>query len=157
MKKYEVSLITKQGEKTVKVYIEDNIAKLLDECSEEVKQIYLIEEYKAKLNERKETRWHISLEKSIANGYEYESKTDLPLQEILKAEERESIEKLLKSLTDKQYKVLMLYVYKGWTFETIAKKMDISFQCAHQIYQAAIKKLKKINPTTLKKAGFKGV
>ena len=80
MKKYEVSLITKQGEKTVKVYIEDNTAKLLEQCSEEVKQIYLIEEYKTRNRDRAERRRHISYEELIAKGKEIATKENNSLE-----------------------------------------------------------------------------
>ena len=50
---------------------------------------------------------------------------------------------LLEKLTDKQREVFILHAFEGWTLEKIGKKMGVSFQCVHQIYVAAIKKLKK--------------
>ena len=143
MKKFEIMITTKQGEKKVSVSVDDKTALLLENCSQEVRQAYLESEYKEQLQERAETRRHISLETSIANGHDFISPADSPLDETIKNEESIYVKGLLSKLTDKQYKVFTLYVFEGLTLEKIGKIMGVSFQCVHEIYQAAIKKLKK--------------
>ena len=143
MKKFEIIVTTKQGEKKVSVYVDSETAAMLKECSEEIRLAYLKELYKEQLLERKETRRHVSLEKITANGHDFESQDDSPMDKAIEAEENEYIKSLLDKLTDKQRETFVLHAFEGWTLEKIGKKMGVSFQCVHQFYEAAIKKLKK--------------
>ena len=143
MKKFEITITTKQGEKKVRVYVESETAAMLKNCSEEVRLAYLKEIYKEQLLERKETRRHVSLDKITANGRDFESADKSPTERIIEAEENEYVKALLDKLTDKQREAFILHAFEGWNFEKIGKKMGVSFQCAHQFYEAAIKKLKK--------------
>ena len=143
MKKFEIIITTKQGEKKVKVYLDSETAAILKTCPEEIRIAYLTEEYKAQMLERAETRRHVSLDKVTANGRDFESADKSPTERIIEAEESEYVKSLLDKLTDKQREVFILHAFEGWNFEKIGKKMGVSFQCAHQFYEAAIKKLKK--------------
>ena len=143
MKKFEIIVTTKQGEKKVSVYVDSETAAMLKNCPEEVRLTYLKEIYKEQLLERKETRRHVSLEKITANGHDFESSDKSPTEKIIEAEENEYIKSLLDKLTDKQQEAFILHAFEGWNFEKIGKKMGVSFQCVHQFYEAAIKKLKK--------------
>lgn len=143
MKKFEIIVTTKQGEKKVSVYVDSETAAMLKNCPEEVRLAYLKELYKEQLLERKETRRHVSLEKITANGHDFESSDKSPMETIIEAEESEYVKSLLDKLTDKQREVFVLYVFEGKTFEYIAKKMGRSIATIYEIYNAAIKKLKK--------------
>ena len=72
MKKFEITITTKQGEKKVSVYVDSETAAMLKTCPEEVRLAYLKEIYKEQLLERKETRRHVSLEKITANGHDFD-------------------------------------------------------------------------------------
>ena len=143
MKKFEIIVTTKQGEKKVCVYVDSETAAILKTCPEEIRLTYLKEVYKEQLLERKETRRHVSLEKITANGRDFETSDKSPTEKIIEAEESEYVKSLLEKLTDKQREVFILYVYDGKTFEYIAKKMGRSIPTIFEIYNAAIKKLKK--------------
>jgi len=143
MKKYEVKLETKQGKKTVKVYIEDNTANLLDNCSEEVKQIYLIEEYKARNKDRAERRRHISYEELIAKGKGIATKENNSLEIIIQREENKKLKEALKSLTDKQYRVVWKYVIERKSYREIGKGMGIRWESVREHYRLGIRKLRK--------------
>ena len=143
MKKFEITITTKQGEKKVNVYLDGETAAILKTCPEEIRIAYLTEEYKAQMLERAETRRHVSLDKITANGRDFESADKSPTERIIEAEENEYVKALLDKLTDKQREAFILHAFEGWNFEKIGKKMGVSFQCAHQFYEAAIKKLKK--------------
>lgn len=143
MKKFEIIVTTKQGEKKVCVYVDSETAAILKTCPEEIRITYLKELYKEQLLERKETRRHVSLEKITANGYDFESSDKSPTEKIIEAEESEYVKSLLDKLTDKQREVFILYAFEGWTFEKIAKKMGNSIPTIYEIYNAAQKKLKK--------------
>lgn len=143
MKKFEIIVTTKQGEKKVSVYVESETAAMLKDCSEEIRLAYLKELYKEQLLERKETRRHVSLEKITANGHDFESSDKSPTEKIIEAEENEYIKSLLDKLTDKQREVFILRAFEGWTFEKIGKKIGKSSPTVFGIYNTAIKKLKK--------------
>ena len=143
MKKFEITVTTKQGVKKVSVYVDNEIAAMLKDCPEEIRNMYLQDEYKEQLAERRETRRHISLDKAMANGHDFEASDKSPIEEILQTEANERVKNLLSKLTDKQREVFILHAFEGWTLDKIGKKMGVSFQCVHQIYEAAIKKLKK--------------
>ena len=143
MKKYEVKLETKRGEKKVNVYIEDNTAKLLDECSEEIKQMYLIEEYKSRNRDRAERRRHISYEELIEKGKEIAIKESEPLEKIMKIEENKKLNEAIKSLTDKQYRVVCEYAIERKSYREIGKGMGIRWESVREHYRLGIGKLRK--------------
>ncbi len=147
MKKFEIIVTTKRGTRKVNVSVDSQTVAMLENCTAEVRQTYLEEEYKAQMQERAETRRHISLETSIANGHDFESPTGTPLDELLKSEESGYIKILLDKLTVKQYKVFTLFVFEGISLHKIAEKMGLSVPTVHEIYHAAIKKLKKFLET----------
>ena len=65
MKKLTTKIMDDGDEKEISVFLDDETAKVLEECGdEELKHRYIVEEYKDKLIERRETRRHQSLEKS---------------------------------------------------------------------------------------------
>lgn len=143
MNKFEIIVTKKQGEKKVCVYVDSETAAILKECSEEIRLAYLKELYKEQLLERRETRRHVSLEKITANGHDFELRDKSPTEKIIEAEETAHIKELLDKLTDNQREAFVLHAFEDWTLEKIGKKMGVSFQCVHQFYEAAIKKLKK--------------
>ncbi len=144
MKTFEIMITTEQGkEKTVKVTVDDQTAVALKSCPPDVKQIYLEDVYKEQRQDRKETRRHISLETSIANGHDFESSDDNPMDKLLKKEGNACVKNLLDKLTDRQKEVFTLYVFEGWTFDKIAENFGVSRQRIQQIYGDSIKKLEK--------------
>ena len=63
MKKLTTKIMDNGKEKDIAVFLDDETAKVLEECGdEELKHRYIVEEYKDKLIERRETRRHQSLE-----------------------------------------------------------------------------------------------
>ena len=108
-----------------------------------MKHRYIVEEYKDKLIERRETRRHQSLEKSIESGHEFvDHKADVE-QNLEKKEEIEQLYKALKFLTKKQMYVLRLHVLEQKTFQEISEIMGINLYTVYEHYVTAKKKLKK--------------
>ena len=95
MKKFEITVTTKQGVKKVSVYVDNEIAAMLKDCPEEIRNMYLQDEYKEQLAERRETRRHISLDKAMANGHDFEASDKSPIEEILQTEANERVKNLL--------------------------------------------------------------
>ena len=48
MKKFEITVTTKQGEKKVCVYVDSETALMLKDCPEEIRNIYLQDEFNDK-------------------------------------------------------------------------------------------------------------
>ena len=146
MKKAKVVITTKSGkEKNVEVWIDDETLRLLDECGDErVKDLYLREEYRAQLIERRETRRHQSLEKSIENGHEIQDDGSNIVEFLETKEEITQLYKVLKILTEKQLYVLKLHVLERKTFREISEEMGLNLYTVYEHYTAAKKKVKKI-------------
>ena len=113
--------------------------------------MYLKDEYEEQLHQRKETRRHISLDKSIENGHDFESQEATPIDFVLQEEENERVNKILERLSVRQKEVFVLHALDGWKLKEIGKKMGVSSQRVYQIYQDARKKLKKFLKKPLKK------
>lgn len=145
MKKAKVVITTKSGkEKNVEVWIDDETLRLLGECGDErVKELYLREEYRAQLIERRETRRHQSLEKSIENGHEIQDDGSNIVEFLETKEEITQLYKVLKILTEKQLYVLKLHVLERKTFREISEEMGLNLYTVYEHYTAAKKKLKK--------------
>ena len=135
MKKLTTKIMDNGKEKDIAVFLDDETAKVLEECGdEELKHRYIVEEYKDKLIERRETRRHQSLEKSIEGGHEFvDHKADVE-QNLEKKEEIEQLDKALKFLTKKQMYVLRLHVLEQKPFQEISETMGIKFYSNYEHY-----------------------
>ena len=132
MKKLTTKIMDNGKEKEIAVFLDDETARVLEECGDkELKHGYIVEEYKYQLIERRETRRHQSLEKSIESGHEF---VDHKAEQLYKA---------LKFLTKKQMYVLRLHVLEQKTFQEISEIMGINLYTVYEHYVTAKKKLKK--------------
>lgn len=112
------------------------------EVTEEFAAEYAAMEHRDKLIERKETRRHQSLDKSLEHGWDV---ADPSADVALQAEQDEDKERLyaaLRKLTDKQRAVLLLYIEEGKSFREIGEELGIHKDTVKEHYHAAIKKLK---------------
>ena len=143
MKKFEIEVKTKQGNvKTVKINVDDTTVELLSHCNEEEQRFYLEMEYRMRLNDKKQQRWNISLDKITENGHEFVSLAPTPIEQCIQNEGLEYIEKQMKRLTDKQYRVFVLHAVEGKSLTEIAKIMCIKVPTVHRMYWTAVKILK---------------
>lgn len=118
------------------------------EVTEEFAAEYAAMEHRDKLIERKETRRHQSLDKSLEHGWDI---ADPSADVALQAEQDEDKERLyaaLRKLTDKQRAVLLLYIEEGKSFRDIAKELGLNKDTVREHYLAAIKNLKKFLQNT---------
>ena len=114
------------------------------EVTEEFAAEYAAMEHWDKLIERKETRRHQSLDKSLEHGWDIpDPSVDVALQ-AERNEEKALLSSALKKLTDKQRAVLLLYIEEGLSFREIGEKLGIHKDTAKEHYHAAIKNLRKI-------------
>ena len=113
------------------------------EVTEEFAAEYAAMEHRDKLIERKETRRHQSLDKSLEHGWDVaDPSTDVALQ-AERDEDKALLYSALQRLTDKQRAVLLLYIEEGKSFREIGEELGIHKDTVKEHYHAAIKKLKK--------------
>lgn len=145
MKKYLITIKDKNDkEREVSVYVLEETAILLDQCDEEIRRVYLEEEYRAACQERAETRRHISLNESMDNGHEFAAEEPSAYDLFLQKKYRIVVKKLLAHLTEKQRRVITMYYFEEKSFSEIAKEMGIKRQVVYKHFCAAQKKLIKI-------------
>ena len=114
------------------------------EVTEEFAEEYAAMEHRDKLIERKETRRHQSLDKSLEHGWDIlDPSADVALQ-AERNEEKARLSSALQRLTDKQRAVLLLYIEEGLSFREIGEKLGIHKDTVKEHYHAAIKNLRKI-------------
>ena len=114
------------------------------EVTEEFASEYAAMEHRDKLIERKETRRHQSLDKSLEHGWDIpDPSADVALQ-AERNEEKARLSSALQKLTDKQRAVLLLYIEEGLSFREIGEKLGIYKDTVREHYHAAIKNLRKI-------------
>ena len=114
----------------------------------EVTEVFAAEydamEHRDKLVERKETRRHQSLDKSMEHGWDIaDPSADVDAQ----AERREDTARLrdaLKTLTERQRIVFLTYAEEGKSFREIGEMLGLQKDTVKEHYHAAIKKLRKI-------------
>ncbi len=144
MKKFSTEIMHKGEEKTIAVWLDDETARLLQEYGDEgLKHKYIVEEYKVKLIERRESRRHQSLERTIEGGYEFVDEKSNVAEIVEGKEEIAKLYKALKILTEKQLYILKLHVLKRKTFREISEEMGLNLYTVYEHYTTAKKKLKK--------------
>ena len=128
----------------IKVCVEDKTAETLEQCSEEIRRMYILDEYEDQKLTHKETRRHISYEQITELGLDIASDEESPEDRLIRLEVNSRLHTAMTRLTDKQYHVLWRYAVDGHTFQMIADELGISKITAREYYLAAVKKMKKI-------------
>ncbi len=127
---------------TIKIY--DGTAYINVEVTEEFAAQYAEMEHKYALIERKETRRHQSLDRSMENGFDVaDPRADTAEQAELR-ELSAKIHSALHILTDKQRAVVLLHVLDGLSFRKIGERLELSRYTVRDYYDHAVKKLKKV-------------
>lgn len=106
-------------------------------------QEYVEMEYRDSLVERKETRRHQSLDKSMEHGFDVMDNNADVTMKIEQWELSEQIHNALDSLTDKQRITVALYVFDKLSFRQIGERLGLHKDTVREHYLSAIKKLKK--------------
>ena len=145
MKKFITTTTTKGGkEKIIKVYLDDITAKLLEEANDDkLTQSYIIEEYKAKLIERKETRRCQSLDKSMEHGFDITDE-DFDLDNIAMGDiESERLHNALGKLSVEQRKLIQEVYFDGISQSEISKREAVSRKAINNRLARIYEQLKK--------------
>lgn len=113
------------------------------EVTEEFAAEYAKMEYQNALIERKETRRHQSLDKSLEHGFDFPDPTVDITEMAERRELSDEIHKALNALTEKQRKVFELYVSEGLPFRAVGERMGLGTYTVRDYFYNAVKKLKK--------------
>lgn len=137
-KKVTVSVLSEfSTQKNVSVWIDATTLEILEQIDDDdLKRQYIIEEYKSSLIDRKETRRHTSLDNCL---YVKDKRADID-----KDMDKRALYSALGLLTDKQREVFISHVLERKSFREIGDDIGIHKQTVLEIYNAAVKKLKKL-------------
>ena len=113
------------------------------EVTEEFAAEYAEMEHKDALIERKETRRHQSLDKSLEHGFDILDPQASISEEIERRELSEEIWKALHKLTEKQRTVVLLRISDGMSFRAIGEKLGLGTYTVRDYFYNAVKKLQK--------------
>jgi len=113
------------------------------EITEEFAAEYAKMEHQEALIERKETRRHQSLDKSLEHGFEIPDSTVEIAEMAERRELSDEIHKALETLTEKQRMVFELHVSEGLSFRAIGERMGLGTYTVRDYFYNAVKKLKK--------------
>ena len=145
MKKVTVTVTNQCGEiELISTYVEDEIAEALEQCSDEVRHVYILDKHEEQNADRRETRRHSSLEQIMEEGEQFGTNEYNPAVEMMKREDNERLYEAMRALMDKQYQALWRYAVDGLTFEEIGEEMGIRWETVREYYRAALKKLRNI-------------
>lgn len=97
-----------------------------------------------KLLERKETRRHQSLDKSLENGWDLCDKNADIAYIVEQKYESLALRKALQKLTSRQREILIYSAVKGLSFREIGRKLGLNKDTVREHYLAGIKKIKNI-------------
>ncbi len=111
------------------------------EVTEEFALEYAEMEHKDALIERKETRRHQSLDKSLEHGFDILDPQANISEEIERKELSEEIRKALHKLTEKQRTVVLLRISDGMSFREIGERIGLGTYTVRDYFYNAVKKL----------------
>ncbi len=126
MKKLTTTITTINGiKKEISVWLNEETAEKLEKCDVNILHEYILEEYKSRLIERKETRRHQSLNKSLEHGFDVIDK-NLDLEDIVFQKiEAERLHKALTELTSEQRQLIEKIYFKEEKQTDIARELGI--------------------------------
>ncbi len=113
------------------------------EVTEELARQYAEMEHKDSLIERKETRRHQSLDKSLEHGFDVADPHENIAEQVERRELSEEIRKALHKLTDKQRTVFLLYVEDELNYREIGERLGLGTYTVRDYFYNAVKKLQK--------------
>lgn len=119
------------------------------EVTEEFAESYAKMEHREHLVNRKETRRHQSLDKSMEHGFDVADPKVNVFEQVERRLLSEQIRTALHKLTDKQRTVFLLYVLNELSFREIGEQLGLAKNTVREYYLSAVKKLKEVLQNTL--------
>ena len=144
MKRFTTKIMHKGEEKVIAVWLDDETARLLDEYGDEkLKHAYIVEEYKAQLIERSETRRHQSLEKSMEAGFDVvDEGTDVE-KEAFEKIDKEKLRRAFQFLEPQQKWLIVQIFFNERTRVDVANEIGVDESAIRRRLQKIYRKIKK--------------
>ena len=146
MKRYTLTIADgKGGSREIKVRLDDETSRLLKEAGDpELTRAYIIEEYRARNAERKETRRHVSLDKCMEHGWDIaDGRADT--ESIAERRERDALlYAAMTKLLPQQRELIKQVYYEGKTVTELAKEYGVSKAAVSIRLKKIYIKLKKV-------------
>ena len=146
MKRYTLTIADgKGGSREIKVRLDDETSRLLKEAGDpELTRAYIIEEYKARNAERKETRRHVSLDKCMEHGWDIaDGRADT--ESIAERRERDALlYAAMTKLLPQQRELIKQVYYEGKTVTELVKEYGVSKAAVSIRLKKIYIKLKKV-------------
>jgi RNA polymerase sigma factor (sigma-70 family) len=134
MKKFKLTYTSKKGnEHQTTVYLEDEIAKSLEEVGDEnLLRQYLLMEHNIQCADRVEEYWCHSLESYKEKGVQFAAKEEKDTANFLNDLNDVRLQKAIKHLNTRQKELLKLYYQDRKTIVEIGDLYGVSFQAVSQ-------------------------
>lgn len=132
---------------TIRIYDGTNYTDV--EVTDEFAAQYAQLEKDEKNVNRKETRRHQSLDKSMEHGFDVADPNVNVFEQVERQLLSEQIYTALHKLTDKQRTVFILYAKYEYSFREIGEQLGLAKNTVREYYMSAVKKLKKVLQNTL--------
>lgn len=144
MKKLTTNVTDKSGKQSsISVFVDDLTAELLSDQSENFLQYFIEFEHNQNLVERKETRRHQSLDKSIENGFDIRDILVNIEDDFINKEKLDKLHFAINELAPKQRWLVEQVFFYNVSVAKIAEKEGVSRQAIHNRLKKIYKKMKK--------------
>ena len=144
MKKLSTTIAKEDGTpKVITVCVDDQTATALEQCTEEFRQMYILDEYEEQKLTHTETRRIVSYEQITESGFDITDPEKNPMEMLVSREVDQRLYAAMDNLTEKQYHILWRHAVDGLTYEEIAAEMGIRWDTVRGHYHAAVKKVRK--------------
>ncbi len=144
MKKFKAIVTKNDGtKKEVYVIVDNRTAKMLAQLDDEMRNDYLVEEYRMFMSVYNEHRNVQSLDKSLDSGLDIVDESQNLLDEILKSAELENVRSAIKMLEPQQQWLVEQIYFRGRSQVNIARQLGIDESSLSKRKERLLKKLKK--------------
>ncbi len=144
MKKLSTTIAREDGTpKVITVCVDDGTAMALEQCTEEIRHMYILEEYEDQKLTHTETRRIVSYEQITESGFDITDPEESPMEMLVSREVNQRLYAAMDKLTEKQYHILWRHAVDGLTYEEIAAEMGVRWDTVREYYHAAVKKVRK--------------
>ena len=133
----------KETTKEITVCVDDGTAMALEQCTEEIRHMYILEEYEDQKLTHTETRRIVSYDQITESGFDITDPEGSPMDMLISREEHQRLYAAMDKLTEKQYRILWRHAVDGLTYEEIAAEMGVRWDTVREHYHAAVKKVRK--------------
>ncbi len=143
MQKVSMTVVTKKGKKKISVWLDEETIKALSQCRDKIlAKRYIILEHKDNLINRKETRRHQSLDKSMDNGFDFADERVDIFEDVARKISYENLHIAISKLLPQQQWLINEIFFKGRTQISIAEELGIGESAIRSRLKKIYEKLK---------------